>query len=72
MSVSHNHRRKTIRQFKKKFGNGWQPQFRRHADAITAANMGPMIGTLADIIDAQKISPVGGLAEAAVDASVSP
>jgi hypothetical protein len=72
MSVSHNHRRKTIRQMKKKYGSKWQPHFRAHADAITRANDGPLIGTLADIIDAQKISPDGGLAEVAVAASVSP
>lgn len=50
MSVSHNHRRKTVRQFKKKHGKQWLPKFREHADAIRKAQDGPFIGTLADLI----------------------
>lgn len=69
MSVSHNHRRKTIRQFKRKFGKGWLPKFQDHCAAIRKANEGPLLGTLADLI-----SPVtGGLAGGVtVSSPVSP
>lgn len=58
MSVSHNHRRKTIRQFKKKHGNRWLPKFQEHCAAIRKANEGPLLGSLADLISPS----VGGLA----------
>jgi len=58
MSVSHNHRRKTIRQFKKKYGPKWHNFFAEHCAAIRRASEGPLLGTAADMI-----SPcVGGLA----------
>lgn len=69
MSVSHNHRRKTIRQFKRKYGKSWHNHFVEHTAAIRRANEGPCLGSLADLI-----TPVsGGLAEEVVVASpVSP
>lgn len=68
MSVSHNHRRKTIRQFKKKYGGKWHNFFAEHCAAIRRANEGPLLGSLADLISPGN----GGLAGAAGAAPVSP
>lgn len=70
-NASHNHRRKTIRQFKKKFGSKWLPQFQDHCDQIAKAQDGPCLGTLADLISPH--ASVGELATAyPVSAVVSP
>lgn len=51
MSVSHNHRRKTIRQFKKKYGpKRWLSFFLIHSHDIRRANEGPLIGSVADLV----------------------
>lgn len=50
MSVSHNHRRKTIRKFKKQYGASWHNHFAEHCAAIRRAQAGPCIGTAADLI----------------------
>jgi hypothetical protein len=71
MSVSHNHRRKTIRQFKKKYGAKWRNFFIEHCAAIRRANEGPCLGTLADLSFLNSPS-IGGLAGAAGAAPVSP
>ncbi len=69
MSVSHNHRRKTIRQFKKKYGKTWHNHFTEHCAAIRRASDGPLLGSLADLITPES----GGLAgDVVVAAPVSP
>ena len=54
MSHSHNSRRKTIKKFKKQFGAKWSSEFRKRADEIRRNIDGPLIGSLADIIDFKK------------------
>jgi hypothetical protein len=68
MSTSHNHRRKTIRKFKRKFGTAWRNHFSEHCTAIRRSMEGDFMGTAADLI-----SPgVGGLAgEVTVSSPVS-
>ena len=67
-NASHNHRRKTIRQFKKKFGSAWFAKFQEHCDSIRKERQGPFLGTLQDLI-----SPKGELTMALpVCAVVSP
>jgi len=54
MSYAKNQRRKSIRRFKKEFGEKWQPPFRKHVDEIRSKKDGPFIGTLQEIMDRQR------------------
>ena len=55
MSYSHTQRRKTIRRFKRKFGDQkWYAMFLEYTARIVAEKLGPPIGTLEDIVNANR------------------
>ncbi len=50
MSYSHTQRRKTIRRYKKLYGKEWYKPFREYVAELVKKQLGPPIGTLADIL----------------------
>lgn len=50
MSYSYNKRKKTIKQFKKKYKKEWYNKFREFVTDLVKKRLGPPIGTLEDIL----------------------
>ena len=55
MSYSHTQRKKTIKRFKKQYGNRWYDPFREFVKELVKKRLGPPIGTLEDILREVKI-----------------
>lgn len=54
MSYAYTQRKKTVRRMKKRFPKNWQQQYGLFIDEIRSKKDGPCIGSLQEIMDAQK------------------
>lgn len=50
MSHSHNKRRKTIRQYKKKYGAKWHDEFVKIGQEVKRKQLGECIGSVSDLL----------------------